>query len=84
VEDHPNYLDVAVKVRKKRKERKHGWTAQQVNEMILKEGNVHYHQIYIYTLLHNGDSNRKYLEKWTLILHHKRRKSSLKKEHRRY
>jgi transposase len=44
--------EVAVKVRKKLKERKQGWTTQQVNEMIIKEGRVHYHQIYIYTLLH--------------------------------
>jgi transposase len=51
--------DVAVKVRKKRKERKHGWTAQQVNEMIIKEGNVHYHQIYIYTLLHKWGFRQK-------------------------
>ena len=40
--------EVALKVRKKLKEGKQGWTTQQVNEMIVKEGNVHYHQIYIY------------------------------------
>ena len=47
------YLEkLLVKVRQKLKEGKQGWTTQQVNEMIVKEGNVHYHQIYIYTLLH--------------------------------
>ena len=40
--------EVALKVRKKLKEGKQGWTTQQVNEMIVKERNVHYHQIYIY------------------------------------
>jgi transposase len=44
--------EVAVKVRKKLKERKQGWTAQQVHEIIVKEGKVHFHQIYIYSLLH--------------------------------
>ena len=71
--------EVAVKVRRKLKERKQGWTTQQVNEMIVKEGNVHYHQIYIYTLLHKWGFKQSYQGKCTLILHQKRRKSSLKK-----
>ncbi|MGA9841144.1 MAG: helix-turn-helix domain-containing protein [Nitrososphaeraceae archaeon] len=33
--------EVALKVRRKLKERKQGWTTQQINEMIVKEGNVH-------------------------------------------
>lgn len=33
--------EVAFKVRKKLKQRKQGWTTQQVSEMIVKEGKVH-------------------------------------------
>jgi hypothetical protein len=36
---------VAFEVRKKLKQRKQGWITQQVSEMIVKEGRVHYHQI---------------------------------------
>jgi putative transposase len=43
---------VAIRISKKLRERKQGWTTQQVHEMIVKEGNVHFHQIYIYSLLH--------------------------------
>jgi putative transposase len=51
--------EVAFKVRKKVKERKQGWTTQQVSEMIVKEGKVHYHQIYIYSLLHRWGFKQK-------------------------
>ena len=76
--------EVAVKIRRKLKERKQGWTTQQVNEMIVKEGNVHYHQIYIYTLLHKWGFKQKLQGKYMLILRHMKRKSSSKKEHRKY
>ena len=46
-------LKIAVKIKKKLKENKQGWTTKQVNEMIVKDGRVRYHHhIYIYTLLH--------------------------------
>jgi transposase len=50
---------IAVRIRKKLKERKQGWTTQQVHEMIVKEGNVHYHQIYVYALLHRWGFKQK-------------------------
>lgn len=50
---------IAVRIRKKLKERKQGWTTQQVHEMIVREGNVRYHQIYIYTLLHRWGFKQK-------------------------
>ena len=43
---------IAIRIRNKLKERKQGWTTQQVHEMIVKEGKVRYHQIYVYILLH--------------------------------
>ena len=70
---------VAVKVRKKLKERKQGWTTQQVHEMIVKEGNVHYHQIISIHCFIDGDSNRSTKESTILMLHQMWRKSSLKK-----
>lgn len=51
--------EVGVRVRKKLKHRKQWWTTQQVHEMIVKEGNVHYHQIYIYSLLHSWGFKQK-------------------------
>ena len=43
--------EIAFEVRKKLKQRNQGWITRQVSEMIVKEGKVHYHQIYIYSLL---------------------------------
>jgi transposase len=49
--------EVAVKVRKKLKQRKQGWTTQQVHEMIVKEGKVHFHQTSSIHCFTDGDSN---------------------------
>ena len=76
--------EVAVKVRKKLKERKQGWTTQQVNEMIVKEGNVHYHQIYIYTLLHKWGFKQKVPRKVHVNTASKKEKKQFKKEHTKY
>lgn len=51
--------EVAVRIKKKLKQRKQGWTTQQVHEMIVKEANVHFHQIYIYSLLHRWGFKQK-------------------------
>ena len=41
-----------------------GWTTKQVNDIIIQESGVQYHQIYIYThYFGNGDSSRRYQEK---------------------
>ena len=76
--------EVALKVRKKLKEGKQGWTTQQVNEMIVKEGNVHYHQIYIYTLLHKWGFKQKVSRKVHVNTASQKEKKQFKKEHRRY
>ena len=75
---------VAVKVRKKLKEGKQGWTTQQVHEMIVKEGNVHYHQIYIYSLLHRWGFKQKVPMKVHINAASNVEKKQFKKEHRRY
>ncbi|MER5174300.1 MAG: helix-turn-helix domain-containing protein [Candidatus Nitrosocosmicus sp.] len=46
-----------------------GWTTKQVEELIVKKSGIKYHYIYIYrTSFVNGDSNKKYQEKYMLIL----------------
>ncbi|MGB0027395.1 MAG: helix-turn-helix domain-containing protein [Nitrososphaeraceae archaeon] len=75
---------VAVKVRKKLKERKQGWTTQQIHEMIVKEGNVHYHQIYIYSLLHRWGFKQKVPRKVHVSTASNVEKKQFKKEHRGY
>ena len=70
--------EVALNVRKKLKERKQGWTTQQVNEMIVKEEML-LHQIYIYTLLHKWGFKQKVPRKVHVNTASQKEKSSLKK-----
>ena len=44
--------EIAVRIRKKLKESKQGWTTKQAYGVIAKEGGVEYHHKYIYELLH--------------------------------
>lgn len=74
--------EVAVKVRKKLKERKQGWTTHQVHEMIVKEGKVHFHQIYIYSLLHRWGFKLKVPRKVHVNTASKEEKKQFKKEQR--
>lgn len=73
---------VAVRIRKKLKERKQGWTTQQVHEMIVKEGNVHFHQIYIYSLLHRWGFKQKVPRKVHVNTASSKEKEEFKKEQR--
>lgn len=74
--------EVAVRIRKKLKQRKQGWTTQQVHEMIVKEGNVHYHQIYIYSLLHRWGFKQKVPRKVHVNTASDEEKEEFKKEQR--
>jgi transposase len=74
--------EVAVRIRKKMKQRKQGWTTQQVHEMIVKEGNVHYHQIYIYSLLHRWGFKQKVPRKVHVNTASDEEKEEFKKEQR--
>jgi putative transposase len=74
--------EVAVRIRKKLKQRKQGWTTQQVHEMIVKEGNVHYHQIYIYSLLHSWGFKQKVPRKVHVNTASNEEKEEFKKEQR--
>ena len=74
--------EVVVRIRKKLKQRKQGWTTQQVHEMIVKEGNVHYHQIYIYSLLHRWGFKQKVPRKVHVNTASDEEKEEFKKEQR--
>ena len=74
--------EVVIRIRKKLKERKQGWTTQQVHEMIVKEGNVHYHQIYIYSLLHRWGFKQKVPRKVHVNTASYEEKEEFKKEQR--
>jgi putative transposase len=73
---------IAIRIRKKLKERKQGWTTQQVHEMIVKEGNVRYHQIYIYSLLHSWGFKQKVPRKVHVNTASNEEKKQFKKEQR--
>lgn len=75
---------IAIRIRKKLKGRKQGWTTQQVHEMIVKEGNVHYHQIYIYSLLHRWGFKQKVPRRVHVNTASNEEKKQFKKEHRKY
>lgn len=80
----PNYLKKLLLRWKKLKERKQGCTTQQVDEMIIKEGEVYYHQVYIYTLLHKWVFKQKVLRKVHFNTASYEEKKLFKKGHRRY
>jgi putative transposase len=71
---------IAIRIRKKLKERKQGWTTQQVQEVIIKEGKVCYHQIYIYSLLHRWGFKQKVLRKVHVNTASNEEKNQFKKE----
>ena len=47
-----------------------GWTTKQVEELIIKKSGIKYHYTHIYTAsFENGDSNRRYQERYISTLH---------------
>jgi len=71
--------EIALRIRKTLFESKQGWTTKQVEDMIMKEGEVKYHYTHIYRLLHKWVSNLKYQEKYISMRLQKKRKKPLKK-----
>ena len=43
--------EIVYKIKSKLSSSKQGWTTKQVNDIIIQESGIQYHQIYIYTLL---------------------------------
>ena len=76
--------DVALKIQKKLKESKQGWTTKQVHEMILNEGGIRYHYIHIYRILHKWGFRQKVPRKVHINTASREEKDSFKKEPDRY
>lgn len=73
---------VALKIQKKLKESKQGWTTKQVHEMILKEGGIRYHYIHIYRILHKWGFKLKVPRKVHVNTASREEKEDFKKEQR--
>ena len=74
--------EIALKIKRKLIESKQRWSTKQVQDIIIKEsrGEVKYHYVYIYRLLHKWwVSNRRYQEKYMSTQLQKKRKDSSKK-----
>ena len=74
--------EVVLRIRKKLKESREGWTTKQVNEMIVKEGGIHYHSRPIYRLLHKWGFKQKVPRKVHVNMAPEEEKQEFKKEHR--
>ncbi len=62
--------EISFSIKKELSNSKQGWTTKQVEELIVKKSGIKYHILITYTAsFANGDSNRKYQEKYILILH---------------
>ena len=57
--------EIAYKIKSELSSSKQGWTTKQVNDIIIQESGVQYHQIYIYTLLRKWGFKQKVPRKGT-------------------
>jgi putative transposase len=76
--------EIALRIRKTLFESKQGWTTKQVEDMIMKEGEVKYHYTHIYRLLHKWGFKLKVPRKIHINAASKEEKEAFKKEHRKY
>jgi len=74
--------EIVLRIRKKLKESRQGWTTKQVNEMIVKEGGIHYHSHHIYRLLHKWGFKQKVPRKVHVNMASEEKKQEFKKERR--
>lgn len=79
--------EIAIKIKRKLIESKHGWSTKHVQDMIIKESKegVRYHYyIYIYRLLHKWGFKLKVPRKIHINTASKEQKETFKKERRKY
>jgi len=75
--------ETSYQIKKELKENSQGWTTKQVEELIIKKSGIKYHYTHIYPVFfENGVSNRRYQERYMLILHLWKRKMLSKKDYR--
>jgi len=76
--------ETVYKIKSQLSSSKQGWTTKQVNDIIIRESGVHYHQIYIYTLLRKWGFKQKVPRKVHVNTTSKEEKERFKKEQERY
>ncbi|HXT83945.1 MAG TPA: hypothetical protein VN704_06385, partial [Verrucomicrobiae bacterium] len=72
--------ETSYQIKKELSNSNQGWTTKQVKQLIIKKSGIKYHYTHIYLFFENGDLNRKYQERYMLILHLKRKKRHSKKD----
>ena len=72
------------KIKNKLSSSKQGWTTKQVYDIIVRESGIHYHHIYIYTLLRRWGFKQKVPRKVHVNTAPKEEKEGFKKEQERY
>ena len=77
--------EIVYKIKSKLSSSKQGWTTKQVSDIIVRESGIHYHHIYIYTLLHRwGFKQKKVPRRVHVNTASKEEKEDFKKEPERY
>ena len=76
--------ETVYKIKNKLSSSKQGWTTKQVYDIIVRESGIHYHHIYIYTLLRRWGFKQKVPRKVHVNTAPKEEKEGFKKEQERY
>jgi putative transposase len=76
--------EIAYKIKNQLSSSKQGWTTKQVNDIIIQESGIQYHQIYIYTLLRKWGFKQKVPRRVHVNTASKEEKENFKKEQERY
>jgi len=76
--------EIVYKIKNKLSSSKQGWTTKQVYDIIVRESGIHYHHIYIYTLLRRWGFKQKVPRKVHVNTAPKEEKEGFKKEQERY
>lgn len=76
--------EIAYKIKSQLSFSKQGWTTKQVNDIIVRESGVQYHQIYIYTLLRKWGFKQKVPRRVHVNTASREEKERFKKEQERY
>ena len=76
--------EIAYKIKNQLSSSKQGWTTKQVYYIIIRESGVHYHQIYIYTLLRRWGFKQKVPRRVHVNTASNEEKERFKKEQERY
>jgi putative transposase len=76
--------EIVYKIKNELLSSKQGWTTQQVYDIIVRESGIHYHHIYIYTLLRRWGFKQKVPRKVHVNTASKEEKEDFKKQPEKY